>query len=79
MGAVRVDGHYLDYSDKFIMCEMKPCGFLIIDNANWYLPCQSKWQFAVHHSWLLLAALDGRRRGRHHHAAFHSVSHVVTT
>jgi len=37
-----VDGHYRDYSAEFIMPKIKPGGMLIIDNANWYLPCQSK-------------------------------------
>lgn len=37
-----VDGHYRDYSAKFIMPKIKPGGMLIIDNVNWYLPCQSK-------------------------------------
>jgi predicted O-methyltransferase YrrM len=37
-----VDGHYRDYSAKFIMSKIRPGGMLIIDNVNWYLPCQSK-------------------------------------
>ena len=37
-----VDGHYRDYSAKFIMPKLKPGGMLIVDNVNWYLPCQSK-------------------------------------
>jgi predicted O-methyltransferase YrrM len=37
-----VDGHYRDYSAKFIMPKIKPGGMLIIDNVNWYLPCRSK-------------------------------------
>ena len=37
-----IDGHYRDYSAKLIMPKVKPGGMLIIDNANWYLPCQSK-------------------------------------
>lgn len=37
-----VDGHYRDYSAKFIMPKLKPGGVLIIDNVNWYLPCRSK-------------------------------------
>ncbi len=37
-----VDGRYRDYSAKFIMPKLKPGGMLIIDNVNWYLPCQSK-------------------------------------
>jgi predicted O-methyltransferase YrrM len=37
-----VDGHYRDYSAKFIMPKIKPGGMLIIDNVHHYLPCQSK-------------------------------------
>lgn len=37
-----VDGHYRDYSAKYIMPKIKPGGMLIIDNVNWYLPCRSK-------------------------------------
>jgi predicted O-methyltransferase YrrM len=37
-----IDGHYRDYSAKFIMPKLKPGGLLIIDNVNWYLPCRSK-------------------------------------
>ena len=37
-----VDGHYRDYTAMFIMPKIKPGGMLIIDNVNWYLPCQSK-------------------------------------
>jgi predicted O-methyltransferase YrrM len=37
-----VDGHYRDYSAKFILPKIKPGGMLIIDNVNWYLPCRSK-------------------------------------
>lgn len=37
-----VDGHYRDYSAKFIMPKLKPGGLLVIDNVNWYLPCRSK-------------------------------------
>jgi predicted O-methyltransferase YrrM len=37
-----VDGHYRDYSAKFIMPKIRPGGMLIIDNVNWYLPCRSK-------------------------------------
>jgi predicted O-methyltransferase YrrM len=37
-----VDGRYRDYSAKFIMPKLKRGGMLIIDNVNWYLPCQSK-------------------------------------
>jgi predicted O-methyltransferase YrrM len=37
-----VDGHYRDYSAKFVMPKIRPGGMLIIDNVNWYLPCQSK-------------------------------------
>jgi predicted O-methyltransferase YrrM len=36
-----VDGHYRDYSTKFIMPKIRPGGMLIIDNVNWYLPCRS--------------------------------------
>ena len=36
-----VDGHYRDYSAKFILPKIKPGGMLIIDNVNWYLPCES--------------------------------------
>lgn len=37
-----VDGHYRDYSAKFVLPKIKPGGMLIIDNVNWYLPCHSK-------------------------------------
>jgi predicted O-methyltransferase YrrM len=37
-----VDGHYRDYAAKFIMPKLRPGGLLIIDNVNWYLPCQSR-------------------------------------
>lgn len=37
-----IDGHYRDYSAKFIMPKLKPGGMLVIDNVNWYLPCESK-------------------------------------
>lgn len=37
-----VDGHYRDYSAKFIMPKIRSGGMLIIDNANWFLPCRSK-------------------------------------
>jgi predicted O-methyltransferase YrrM len=37
-----IDGHYRDYSAKFTLPKIKPGGMLIIDNVNWYLPCQSK-------------------------------------
>lgn len=37
-----VDGHYRDFSAKFIMPKIKPGGMLIIDNAHHYLPCQSR-------------------------------------
>lgn len=37
-----VDGHYRDYSAKFVMPKIRPGGMLIIDNVNWYLPCRSK-------------------------------------
>jgi SAM-dependent methyltransferase len=36
-----VDGHYRDYSAKFILPKLKPGGMLVIDNVNWYLPCES--------------------------------------
>jgi len=37
-----VDGRHRGYTAKFIMPRLKPGGMLIIDNVNWYLPCQSK-------------------------------------
>jgi predicted O-methyltransferase YrrM len=37
-----VDGHYRDYSASFVLPKIRPGGMLVIDNANWYLPCQSK-------------------------------------
>jgi predicted O-methyltransferase YrrM len=37
-----VDGHYRDYSAKLVLPKIRPGGMLIIDNANLYLPCQSK-------------------------------------
>jgi predicted O-methyltransferase YrrM len=37
-----VDGHYRDYSAKLVLPKIRPGGMLIIDNVNWYLPCQSK-------------------------------------
>jgi predicted O-methyltransferase YrrM len=37
-----IDGHYRDYAAKFILPKVKPGGLLIIDNANWYLPCRSR-------------------------------------
>jgi predicted O-methyltransferase YrrM len=37
-----IDGHYRDHSAKFILPKIKPGGMLIVDNVNWYLPCQSK-------------------------------------
>ena len=37
-----VDGHYRDYSAKFVLPKLKVGGMLIIDNVNWYLPCRSK-------------------------------------
>jgi predicted O-methyltransferase YrrM len=37
-----IDGHYRDYSAKFIMPKIRPGGLLVIDNVNWCLPCQSK-------------------------------------
>jgi predicted O-methyltransferase YrrM len=39
---VLVDGRYRDYSAKFVLPKIKPGGMIIIDNVNWYLPCQSK-------------------------------------
>ena len=36
-----IDGHYRDYSAKFILPKIRPGGMLIIDNANWCLPCRS--------------------------------------
>ena len=36
-----IDGHYRDYSAKFILPKIKPGGMLIIDNVNWCLPCRS--------------------------------------
>ena len=50
-----VDGHYRDYSAKFILPKIKPGGMLIIDNVNWYLPCRVEGaEFA-----------DRRARSRH--------------
>jgi predicted O-methyltransferase YrrM len=37
-----VDGHYRDYSAKFILPKIKSGGILIIDNVNWYLPSESR-------------------------------------
>jgi predicted O-methyltransferase YrrM len=37
-----IDGAYRDFTAKFILPKIKPGGMLIIDNVNWYLPCQSK-------------------------------------
>jgi predicted O-methyltransferase YrrM len=37
-----VDGHYRDYSAKFILPKIKSGGILIIDNVNWYLPSKSR-------------------------------------
>ncbi len=37
-----VDGHYRDYSAKFVLPKLRPGGMLIIDNVNWYLPSRSK-------------------------------------
>jgi predicted O-methyltransferase YrrM len=37
-----IDGHYRDYTAKFVLPKIKPGGVLIIDNANLCLPCQSK-------------------------------------
>jgi predicted O-methyltransferase YrrM len=36
-----VDGAYRDYSAKFILPKVKSGGMLIIDNVNWFLPCES--------------------------------------
>jgi predicted O-methyltransferase YrrM len=37
-----IDGQYRDHTAQFILPKIKPGGMLIIDNVNWYLPCQSK-------------------------------------
>jgi predicted O-methyltransferase YrrM len=37
-----IDGHYRDYSAKFVLPKIRPGGMLVIDNVNWYLPCRSK-------------------------------------
>jgi predicted O-methyltransferase YrrM len=37
-----IDGHYRDYSAKFMLPKIKPGGMLIIDNVNWYLPSESR-------------------------------------
>ncbi len=37
-----VDGHYRDYSAKFIGPKIRPGGMLVIDNVNWYLPSRSR-------------------------------------
>lgn len=37
-----VDGYYRDYSAKFILPKIRPGGFLVIDNVNWYLPSESR-------------------------------------
>ena len=37
-----VDGHYRDYSAKFILPKIKSGGILIIDNVNRYLPSESR-------------------------------------
>lgn len=37
-----VDGHYRDYSAKFILPKIRPGGMLIIDNVNWFLPSASR-------------------------------------
>jgi predicted O-methyltransferase YrrM len=37
-----IDGHYRDYTAKFILPKIKPGGVLIVDNAHLCLPCQSK-------------------------------------
>jgi predicted O-methyltransferase YrrM len=36
-----IDGHYRDYSAKFILPKIRTGGMLIIDNAERYLPCHS--------------------------------------
>jgi predicted O-methyltransferase YrrM len=36
-----IDGHYRDYSAKFVLPKIKPGGILIIDNVNWVLPSRS--------------------------------------
>jgi len=37
-----VDSYYRDYTTRYIMPKVKPGGMLILDNINWYLPCESK-------------------------------------
>jgi predicted O-methyltransferase YrrM len=37
-----IDGHYRDYSAKFMLPKIKPGGMLIIDNVNWVLPSRSR-------------------------------------
>jgi predicted O-methyltransferase YrrM len=37
-----VDGHYRDWSAKFILPKIKPGGIFIVDNVNWYLPSESR-------------------------------------
>jgi predicted O-methyltransferase YrrM len=37
-----VDGQHRDYVTHFIMPKLRPGGMLIIDNVQWYLPCESK-------------------------------------
>jgi hypothetical protein len=37
-----VDGHYRNYTAKFILPKIKSGGMLIIDNVNWYLPSESR-------------------------------------
>ena len=36
-----IDGLYRDYVTQFMMPKIKPGGFLVIDNANWFLPTQT--------------------------------------
>ncbi len=36
-----IDGHYRDYTAKFVLPKIKAGGLLVIDNANWYLPSES--------------------------------------
>jgi predicted O-methyltransferase YrrM len=37
-----VDGHYRDYTARFILPKIKSGGILVIDNVNWYLPSESR-------------------------------------
>ncbi|HEX4830136.1 MAG TPA: class I SAM-dependent methyltransferase [Trebonia sp.] len=37
-----IDGHYRDHCAAYVVPKLKPGGLLIIDNVNWYLPCQSR-------------------------------------